>query len=178
MAEEAKKKNNKNLIIGICAGILVVAVIVVAIIFATKGTTPALSDAFFVSTDTKYVITEEGDGTTFEGTEYVPVKTHLVYEYSGDKITGVTNYVEFADENTARLALEDMKKETEGYDLSEVGIKSISTNGKYVVIVATEDLYSDYTISDVKFETEMDNSDLEDVEDYVEEDIEIEEDEE
>ena len=148
MAEKAKKKNNKNLIIGICAGVLVIAVVVVAIIFATKGTTPAINDAYFVSDGTKYVITLDEDEIESEDEEATPVKTHIVYTHA-----------------------------------SESGIASMSTNGKYLVIVATEDQYADTTVSEVKQYVEMldtmknaGTNDAED-EDYIEEDIEVEDEE-
>lgn len=148
MAEEAKK-NNKNLIIGICVAVLAIVVVVVAVIFATKGTAQ-LNDAYFVSTDTRYVLTEEGDGSTFEGTEYVPVKTHLVNEHSGETITSVINYTEFKDEATAKAALKALQEQLKDANLSEYGIKSISTNGKYLVMVFTEDQYKGFTFSEAK----------------------------
>lgn len=165
MAEEAKKKkNNKNLIIGICAGVLVIAVIVVAIIFATKGTTN-LNDAYFVSDDTKYVLTVNSDELDEEKTEVTPIKTHLVYYYSGDAITGMITYMEFADEATAKSAIEAYKS------IDQTGVKNIYTNGKYIVVEMTEDQYADITASDVKQQIEfmemvkgMDPSEIENTE--------------
>lgn len=148
MAEKAKKKNNKNLIIGICAGVLIIAVIVVAIIFATKGTT-SLNDAYFVSDDTKYVLTVNSDDLDEEKTEITPIKTHLVYYYSGDAITGMTTYMEFADEATAKSAIEAYKS------IDQTGVKSIYTNGKYIVVEMTEDQYAGVTASDVKQQIEF-----------------------
>jgi hypothetical protein len=183
MAEKAKKKNNKNLIIGICAGVLVIAVVVVAIIFATKGTTPAINDAYFVSDGTKYVITLDEDEIESEDEEVTPVKTHIVYTYSGDTITGMSTYMEFTDEATAKAALASYQEAYADTDASESGIASMSTNGKYLVIVATEDQYADTTVSEVKQYVEMldtmknaDTNDAED-EDYIEEDIEVEDEE-
>ena len=68
MAEKAKK-NNKNLIIGICAGVLVIAVVIVAVIFATKS---SLNDAYFVSDDSKYVLTVDRDILETEDKENSP----------------------------------------------------------------------------------------------------------
>lgn len=148
MAEKAKK-DNKNLIIGICAAVLAIVVIVVAVVFATKGTT-TLSDAYFTSDDAKYVLTIDSDQLdTEEAGDYEPVKTHLVYYYSGDTINGMTTYMEFADEATAKAALEAYKS------VDQEGIKSLSTNGKYLVVEMTEDQYSDMTASDVKQQIEF-----------------------
>lgn len=150
MAEKAKK-NNKNLIFGICAAILVVAVVVVAIIFATSSSSPKLNDAYFVSDDTKYVLTVDGDGTTTEteDEEFTPAKTHIVYYYSGDTITGVTTYIEYADEATAKTVFDVYK------DQDQEGVKSVSLNGKYIVVEMTEDQYADITASDVKQQIEL-----------------------
>ena len=148
MAEKAKKKNNKNLIIGICAGVLVIVVIVVAIIFATKGVT-TLNDAYFVSDDSKYVLTVNSDELDEEKTEITPIKTHLVYYYSGDAITGMITYMEFANEATAKSAIEAYKS------IDQTGVKSIYTNGKYIVVEMTEDQYAGVTASDVKQQIEF-----------------------
>ena len=168
MAEEAKKKNNKNLIIGICAGILVIAVIVVAIIFATRSTT-TLNDAYFVSDNTKYVLTVDEDAVeSDEETAFKPIKTHVVYNYSDDTITSMTTYMEFADEATAKQALAYYQEAYADTNLSESGIANISTNGKYLVILATSDQYADMTASDVKqyieFMEMVQNTDIDELE--------------
>ena len=148
MAEKAKK-DNKNLITGICVAVLAIAVIVVAVVLATKGTTN-LSDAYFKSDDTKYVLTIDGDQMDIEDAdEYEPVKTHIVYYYSGDTVNGMTTYMEFADESTAKTALEAYKS------VDQEGIKNLSVNGKYLVIEMTEDQYAGMTASDVKQQIEF-----------------------
>ena len=140
MAEKAKK-NNKNLIIGIFTGVLVIAVVIVAVIFATRST---LNDSYFVSAGSKYVLTVDRDMLETENKENSPVKTHVVYYYSGDAITGVTTYMEFADDATAKAALDLYK------NADQTGIKSLKTNGKYLVVEMTEDQYKDITTSYVK----------------------------
>lgn len=169
MAETAKK-DNKNLIFGICAAVLVVVVIVVAAIFATRGSSPKLSDDYFVSDDTKYVLTVDGDEAYEEDEEFAPVKTHVVYNYSGDTITGVTTYMEYTDEATAKTVYDVYKNEEQD------GVKSVSLNGKYLVVEMTEDQYADITASDVKQQIEfmemlknIDSSDLTDAEESEEE---------
>ena len=68
MAEKAKK-NNKNLIIGICTGVLIIAIIIVAVIFATKS---SLNDSYFVSDGSKYVLTVDRDMLETEDKENSP----------------------------------------------------------------------------------------------------------
>lgn len=145
MAEKAKK-NNKNLIIGICAGVLVIAVVIVAVIFATKS---SLNDAYFVSDDSKYVLTVDRDMLETEDKENSPIKTHIVYYYSGDAITGVTTYMEFDNDATAKAALDLYK------NADQTGVKSLKTDGKYLVVEMTEDQYKDLTVSDVKQQVEF-----------------------
>lgn len=164
MAEKAKntKNNSKNLIIGICVAVVVVVVVAVAAFFATRGTGQAINDSYFVSDGTKYVLTVEGAMLdTSEDDEYPPVKTHLVYTYSGDNITGMFTYLEFADEATAKAALNYYKQ------ADQSGVKSISTNGKYLVVEMTEDQYSDMKASEVKDYLDLMNSlQNTDVDDY------------
>lgn len=145
MAEKAKK-NNKNLIIGICTGVLIIAVVIIAVIFATRST---LNDSYFVSDGSKYVLTVDRDMLETENKETSPIKTHVVYYYSGDAITGVTTYMEFADDATAKAALDLYK------NADQTGVKSLKTNGKYLVVEMTEDQYKDITTSDVKQQVEF-----------------------
>ena len=148
MAEKAKK-DNKNLIIGICAAVVVVIVIVIAAIFAIGGGTAKLDDSYFVSDDTKYVLTVDTEDPEADSEEYVPIKTHVVYTYSGDTITGMTTYAEYADETTAKAAYEAYKS------ANQEGVKSMSVNGKYLVVEMTEDNYADLTASNVKKQIEL-----------------------
>lgn len=145
MAEKAKK-NNKNLIIGICTGVLIIAVVIVAVIFATKS---SLNDSYFVSDGSKYVLTVDRDMLETEDKENSPIKTHIVYYYSGDTITGVTTYMEFDNDATAKVALDLYK------NADQTGVKSLKTDGKYLVVEMTEDQYKDLTASDVKQQVEF-----------------------
>lgn len=144
MAKKANNKsNNKNLIIGICIAVLVIAVIGIAIFFATRGT-GQINDNYFVSDNTKYVLTMDGDAMgVSDDPNHAPVKTRQVYFYSGDKITGATLYLEFADESAAKSALEYFKQQDDS-------TSGLSVNGKYIVAEMPEDEYSDMTASEVK----------------------------
>ena len=149
MAKKASNKSdNKNIFIGICIAVLVIAVIGIAIFFATRGT-GAINDNYFKSDDTKYVITMEGDSMGLSNdSSHTPVKTHQVYKYSGDKITSVVLYLEFADESAAKSALEYFKQQDES-------ASSLSANGKYIVIEMPEEEYSSMTTSQVKQYVEL-----------------------
>lgn len=138
MAKEAKK-DNKNIIIGICAAIVVMVIAVVAVIIGTNSK-PALNDAYFVSDNTKYVLTINSDNSEDETT---PVKSHIVYFYSGDTVTGAKTYYEFKNVETAKAGYEAIKN-----SLSDASAASV--DGKYVIIVADESEYKDVTASEVK----------------------------
>ena len=148
MAEKANasKKDNKNLIIGICAAVVVVVIIVISVVLATRG--GGLSDDYFVSDGTKYVLTIESDGTDEED-KTAPLKTHLVYTYEGDKVTSMKSYYVYADADAAKAAFDAMKaaggEEAQGIEL----------NGKYIIMTAEEDVYKDLTTNDVKQQIEF-----------------------
>lgn len=170
-------KDNKNLIIGICCAIAaIVVVIVIAVALATRGAT--LNDDYFVSDGTKYVLTIEAEESDEED-EYAPLKTHLVYTYDGDTVTGMKTYYVYADNASAKKSFDALKAELEG----EEEASSIELSGKYIIITSDEESYKDLTASDVKQQIEfmetlknMDTSDLETTE--VEETTEAEADEE
>lgn len=148
MAGRAKKNNNKNLIIGICVAAVVVVAIVLIVVFAVRG--GGISDSYFVSDDTKYVLTVESDDMALSEDEesYAPIRTHMVYEYSGDEITGLKSYFEYADANAAKAAYDQMAAAGESLEGAEL-------NGKYIVVTAGEDEYEGMTASDVKQQIEF-----------------------
>ncbi len=148
----AKKAKNNNLIIGICAAAVLIIVIIVAIVLATRGGNGfgGLNDSYFVSDGTKYVLTLDAEEIATESEEYSPIKTHMVYFYSGDEITDMKIYYEFANEETAKSALNYYKE-----SLGSGEYKDISTNGKYVVITANESDYEGITASDVQQQIEF-----------------------
>ena len=149
MAGKSKKKNNnKNLIIGICVAVVVVVAIVLAVVFAVRG--GGISDSYFVSDGSKYVLTVESDDLTFDEDEeaYAPIRTHMVYEYSGDEITGLKSYYEYADANAAKAAYDQMVAAGEE-------LKGAEINGKYIVVTAEAEDYEGMTASDVKQQIEF-----------------------
>ena len=141
----AKKKDSKNLITGIVAAVVAVAliaVIVVVVVMSSKK----LDDSFFVSDDTKYVLTlSSSDGIfSLDVDKYTPEKAHIVYFYSGDEITGVNVYYEYESDAVAKDAVEYFN----GQDIVESEIEKIETDGKYVVVKATSEVYEGMTAED------------------------------
>ena len=146
MADKVRK-NNKNMIIGgVCAAVVVVVIIIVAVVLATRGS--GINDGYFVSDGSKYVLTIESDTTDESEGTYNPVKTHIVYTYSGDQITGMKTYGEFANADKAKQAFEAIKDA--GEDMTNYVVE-----GKYIIVTATEDQYKDLTAKDVKAQIEF-----------------------
>lgn len=173
MANKKAKKDNKGAIIGICSAIVVLVVVIVAVVLATGGVNGGLNDSYFVSDDTKYVLTAEADEMYGDETndEHIPIRTHVVYTYSGDDITGMTTYAEYADNAAAKAALDAMAEAGED-------VTGIEVNGKYLVMVMDESAYEGVTAGDVKQVIElrealknMDFNDTDDVEDV--DDVEV-----
>ena len=143
MVEKRTKKDNKSVIVGgICIAMVIIAIIIVAAVVAIN--TNKLGDSYFVSDNNKYVLTMEYDGSEEEDNAYAPLKSHLVYAYSGDEITGVKAYYEFADEATAKKAYDFYSENNDG------AYKSVALEGKYVILEANESVYEDMSASDVK----------------------------
>ena len=146
------KKDNKNLIIGLCAGLAVVVIAIVIIVLATQNS--GINDSYFVSDGTKYVLTIDTSDEDSEDTDdYTPLKTHLVYTYEGDTVTGLKSYYEYADAASAKTAYDAMKKAAEESESSE--LDQMEVNGKYIIITASQDVYQDMTASDVKQQIEF-----------------------
>lgn len=145
MANKAKK-GNKNMVIGLCATVAVIIVVVVAVVLAINSN--KLNDSYFVSDGTKYVLTINSDESLVKEGELVALKTHIVYNYSGDEITGMKSYAEFKDAETAQKAYDAIKNA--GEDMTNYSI-----DGKYVIMTATPDQYKGMTATDVKAQIEF-----------------------
>ena len=68
---------------------------------------------------------------------------HIVYTYSGEEITGMKTYLEYADAATAQKAFDAMKESGE-----EMGDAKV--DGKYIVATNEASTYEGMTTEDVK----------------------------
>ena len=144
-----ESKRTKNPIVAICAIVVAVILLVVVAILLFSGN-KKLDDSFFVSDGSKYVYTTNTDdmlGLDFG--EYTPEKIHLIYFYSGDKVTDLRVYYEFKDEEAAKSAAEYIKGANDG------ALKSLTTNGKYVIVSTDEALQEGMTAEDAKQQVEF-----------------------
>lgn len=142
------KRYNNNQILMACGAVAIVVVVIVAIILATIGNREP-DAAFFNSDETKYVINIDNyndDGAA----EYSPIKTHMVYYYSGDDVTDVKVYYEFEDQDKAKKAFEASKKAGE-YNNTE----KTEVIGKFVVITNKPSTFTNLKASYIKQQIEI-----------------------
>ena len=124
----------------VCLCVAIIAIIVVAAAIALKS--QVLSDDFFVSDSTKYVLNIPADEN-----EQGAVATHVVYYYKDDTVTGAEYYYEFKDNESAKSFYELMSELTSS---GEDGVSNYRLKGKYVIMAADESEYADMTASDIK----------------------------
>lgn len=143
MAKKAEQ-NNKNLIIGICMALILIAIVVVVVVLVIKNNNPTLSDSYFTSDDTKLVLNLEPDQFSAEEESFQPVESHLIYYYSGDTITDMKSYYEYANEADAKSAYEYYKANLQ----SE--FQNIELDGKFLILTANPSDYEGITAYDVE----------------------------
>lgn len=151
MANSNNSKNNKPIIIGSIIAIVLIALIVILIIlFNNNVINGGLNDSYFSSDGSKYVITSTGSDIFPEkDDEYVPVKIHRVYYYSGDDITGLKIYYEFENGETAKLAYNQISER------DRTMYEAINLDGVYVILTAKPVEYEDISVYDVQTQIEF-----------------------
>ena len=150
MAERAKN-GKKSLIAGICCGVVVIAVVVAVVVIALMNNKGGINDDYFVSDDTKLVMSLDGEMMAFDGDIPVPSKIHSVYTIDGDKISSLKGYYVYENADAAKEALDKVKEMLQG--TSEYG--EITVDGKYIVLVAAEEEYKDLTVENVKQQIQL-----------------------
>ena len=151
MAEEAK---NKNKLIAIIAGaVLVVAAVVVAFILINKNKGEVLDENFFKTGDNKVVLAFDlSNSTTTTTTGPVAKKMYQVFSVSGDKITGLKVYTEYENEAAAKEA--DARPEVEEAVKNGQALDH-KVNGKYLVASMPESMYAESTVEQLRASAEI-----------------------
>ena len=151
-SKSRKNNNNKNKMVGACAAVIVLVVIIVAVVIGISNAN-RLGDSYFVSDDSKYVLTYDIDPSTIEegseGAQYAPLKIHAVYTYEGDKITGLKEYYEYKDSASAKSAFDSLKSSSND-EKTEIAIED-----KYVILTAPAEQYEGVSASTVKSQIEI-----------------------
>ena len=150
MATQTRK--NKKIIAWICGVIVAIALVVVAIV-AVIMSSNRISESFFVSDGTKYVVKlgAENNMLDFNIDGYLPEKFYLVYFYSGDRVTDVKAYYKYEDDNAAREALNYFNSQKE----ENADVTKFEINGAYVIAVLDKSLYENMTAEDAKQQVEF-----------------------
>lgn len=144
--------NKKKIIITgcICAAVVaIIAIAIVAVILSTNNGSGRIDESYFKTDDSKYVITLDYDPSEEGNDDYTPLKTHSVYTHSGGKITGLTTYYEYTDEASAKNAYNKLIDEVSGE------FKSITQNGKFVLLESNPEDYEGLSAEDVKSQIEF-----------------------
>ncbi len=138
--KEKKRIINGKTVFSVFIVLLLIAV-VTTLFFMNRVT---YDDDYFVTDDTKIVLSMDAKTTGFEDSKYVPPITHVVYYYSGDEITGVKVFYEYKDNEVARKANE--KISMDGKDWAN----SKALNGKYIIFSMNKDEYEGVTATDTR----------------------------
>ena len=137
-------KHHKVLIL--TSALTAVAVVVVVIVVVSINHHP-ITDDYFVTDETKYVmtLTPETDEKKTPNSRGL-VQTFYVYDRDGDTITGIKTYFEYVDEATAKTNYEKTKDQQE--------FKNAELNGKYIIVTMDKDQYKGLKTSDVEQQIE------------------------
>lgn len=141
-AEPRKKTVNKNLLVAI-GGLLIAVIVVVLLFIFVGGGMGGLNEGWFVSDDTKLVLTIESNPEMVAEDESIPINSHMVYTYSGDNITGFKIYYQYSDNEKAKKACETISANNSIYE-------NVEQNGRYVVMTEKAEDYQYLKTSDIK----------------------------
>ena len=131
--------NKKSLIYLACAVISIISIVVIVIVIVSSLNKEPISEEYFVSDNTKSVISLDSS-TGGEGGS--SSKTHIVYLHEGDEITGLKTYFEYATPEAAQAALESIK--------SNPDFTNAEVVGRYIIVTSDASKFEGLTVSDVK----------------------------
>lgn len=138
----AKRTSQGKYILITTVAVIVALVAIVIGVVVSQG--PTLDDDYFVSDETKLVMSLNKDMAAFEEGPYEPDVTHLVYFYSGDTVTGMQIYFEYDSEEEARLAYGNINMKDKDFATTK------RLNGRYVVFDAVRVRYEGLTVEQVQ----------------------------
>lgn len=142
-----KKKGKLKSIIFASVSVLVIIAAIVIIIISLNNN---ISDSYFVSDGSKLVL--DLSSLKNNGDEYAPENSYLVYNYSGNEITGFKAYYKYSTAEAAKKAYDFY------FNDGDNNYKTVELKGNYVVITANESDYKSLTAEDVKQQIEYMNS--------------------
>lgn len=125
-------------------GVALMLVAVIAVIVVTNQAEP-IPEGYFTSDDVKLVLAlDKTEAAYEENVEYAPEMTYIVYDYSGEKITGARIYFEYADEAAAKEANAHITLSNKNWAASR------RLNGKYIVFTVKREQYENLSTEKVR----------------------------
>ena len=104
-----------------------------------------IDDSFFVSDESKDVVTLEVDKADSVTTNLL--RTHIVYTYENNKVKSLKTYYEYENNELASQALENIKEINKN-------AADVYLDNKYIVVVSQEKQYENLNPSDIKQQAE------------------------
>ena len=120
--------------------------IVVAVLIVVLNWQEPISDDYFVSDDTKIVLSMDDEMASFETGDYEPGITRIVYYHDGEKITNVKIFYEYENEDLAREAYNNISV--------DYFATSKRLNGKYIVMQAKTETFDGLTVEEMEDQVE------------------------
>lgn len=124
---------------------LMVFVIIITISLLYALTPKPVDDSYFISDESKDVITLEVDKANSATTDLL--RTHIVYIYENDRVKSLKTYYEYENNELASQALENIK------EINKNAV-DVYLDGKYIVVVSAEKQYENLNPSDIKQQAE------------------------
>ena len=125
-------------------GALIVVLLIVVIVVLSTMNRVQYNDDYFVTDDTKIVLSMDADETTFESSAYVLPITHVVYYYSGDTINGVKVFFEYKNEQVAKKANSNLPTDDKDWAAGK------ALNGKYVIYDMKKEEFEGLSAEDIR----------------------------
>lgn len=138
-------KNKKWWFLGlvVTALLIVCLAIVLALVNVKNEELEEIDDSYFVSSDSKMVLSMDDSMVQYETSEYEPGITRIVYYIDGDKVNNVKFFFEYISDEQAAEAYENISLDDKAW------ATSAKLNGKYIVIDTKESWYDDLTAKQV-----------------------------
>ena len=124
--------------------IIVVLLVVVTVVLIKMNGKVSYTDDYFKTDDSKIVSTFVSDAEVFGESQIEPVKTYMVYYYSGNKITNVKVFYKF--ENFEQT--EEANKHLDVGSLEWADAKEV--NGEYLIVQMNKSEYNELTTEIVR----------------------------
>ena len=124
--------------------VIVALLIVVTVVLINMNGKVTYNDDYFKSDDSKIVSTFVSDVEEFSANQIVPVKSYMVYYYSGNKINNVKVFYKF--ENFEQT--EEANKYLDVGSLEWADAKEV--NGEYLIIQMNNSEYEELTTEIVR----------------------------